>query len=99
CPVSATGRVPPLEVDPQLIILPGKLVNVDLRRDAFGAVHATEVEHVVVALPGRHQRTELAAATVDGEGAEVAVDTAPRAADFPHQLDHVVLADVDHVQR
>ena len=65
------------------------------------AAHVLErgqVEDVVVAPAGVDQRLVFPGAAVEGEGAEVTVDVAQGAADIAHQLDHVVLADVHHVQ-
>lgn len=57
-----------------------------------------QVEHIVVTASPLDQRVVLNRAAVDGEGAEIAVDIAEGAAHIAHQLDHIVLGDIHHMQ-
>ena len=71
------------------------------RKGVFLAAHVLEgrqVEHVVVTTGPLDQRIVLQGTTIDGKGAEIAVDIAESAAHIAHQLDHVVLGDIHYMQ-
>ena len=56
-----------------------------------------KVEVVIAATPSQ-QRLEFTRTAIDGEGPKIALDVTQGAANIANQFDHVVFADVHHMQ-
>ncbi|MNJ36196.1 hypothetical protein D3C77_309750 [compost metagenome] len=71
------------------------------RERVFLAAHVLqrgEIEHIVVSAIGFDKSIIFNGTNIQRERLEITIDIPERAADIAHQLNHVVLADIDNMQ-
>ena len=57
-----------------------------------------EIEHIIIGAIGLDKGVIFNGADIQGKRLEITIDITKRASDIAHQLDHVVLADIDNMQ-
>ena len=71
------------------------------REGVFFAAYMLErrkIELVVIDAVGFDKSVIFNRANIQGESLEITIDITKRAANIPHQLDHVILADINNMQ-